>query len=151
MPERVCTHACVSPAFTPGPRIFMRITHAASCISAPTGACAAHFKRKIFSRLLINGRASRHPVCACARPRGPLATLKRCKNLPLNAASVHPHSARPRRCTRAVCTHARSLAPQQAIIIMRALRDTATLIGNTSGRGAVAHLEGFTIAISPSS
>lgn len=37
--------------------IFMRITYVASCISTSTGSCAAHFKRKIFSRLLINGLA----------------------------------------------------------------------------------------------
>lgn len=54
---RTGVYACSSSFYPPG-HIFMRITHAASCISAPTGACAAHFKRKIFSRLLINGLTS---------------------------------------------------------------------------------------------
>jgi len=86
-----------SPAFNPlAPgRIFMRITHAASRISArPEGCgedcrrrkgCVAHFKRKIFSRFWLmasraRGAGSRRATCT----RGPLATPKACKNLPLD-------------------------------------------------------------------
>lgn len=91
--------------------IFMRITYVASCISA----CAAHFKRKIFSRLLINGLARERRQHIYARIISDPETLQK----PTPKCGIACASPR--------CVHiARAL--QQAVIIMR---DTVTLLENT--------------------
>lgn len=131
----------------------MRITHTASCISARGRgggrACTLSARYFLGFWLMV-------PRAQAACTRGPLATLKRCKNPPLNAASVHTlllpfgrdspgrwYDAR----VRYLCT--RSL--QQAIIITRtSLADERERERHSfrKYRWERRRPEGFTIAIS---